>query len=288
MLKKYRMAAWAGGRDFPFNIGPTIVEGGFHEHTHDYVEMVVIRAGTGVNRIDGVAYECHPGDVFVFHRGMAHAFEGARQLSMVNLMFTPSLLRSVCRDVKALPGFQALFILGHRSGGEFRCRLQLDPPSLARAGLLLDAMQAEWEKKETGYQTALAGLLGQLVVLLSRPPRAGGEIPGIGEVCDRRLAEVAAHIEAHLPDPLPVAALARIACLSRRQFFRRFTAAYGSTPAQYILESRLQRAAELLRDPALNITEAAFRSGFTDSNYFTRAFGRRFRLGPREFRKVAG
>ncbi|MDN7179500.1 helix-turn-helix domain-containing protein [Caballeronia sp. SEWSISQ10-4 2] len=55
----------------------------------------------------------------------------------------------------------------------------------------------------------------------------------------------------------------------------------GTTPTQYILRHRLERAHSMLIDHAdRSVTDIAFEVGFNDSNYFSRAFKRRFDVTP--------
>jgi AraC-like DNA-binding protein len=63
-------------------------------------------------------------------------------------------------------------------------------------------------------------------------------------------------------------------------------AAMGKTPSGYIVERRLQRAADRLNAaPATSITELAFELGFNDSAYFARCFRQKFGVAPRDWRR---
>lgn len=60
----------------------------------------------------------------------------------------------------------------------------------------------------------------------------------------------------------------------------------GETFGQIILAKRLDRCASELRQGAhLTISEVAFRCGFNDMSYFSRAFRRRFGVTPRDYRR---
>jgi AraC family transcriptional regulator len=59
----------------------------------------------------------------------------------------------------------------------------------------------------------------------------------------RRLGKVAAHIAAHLDDPLDLDRLAGVACLSPYHFHRIYRALWGETAAETLSRLRLGRAA---------------------------------------------
>jgi AraC family transcriptional regulator len=61
----------------------------------------------------------------------------------------------------------------------------------------------------------------------------------------------------------------------------------GVTPHQYLVRSRLRRAARLLADDARPITDVAFDVGFGDLSNFVRTFHRAAGVSPRRFRRAA-
>ncbi|MCK5750047.1 MAG: helix-turn-helix domain-containing protein [Oricola sp.] len=59
----------------------------------------------------------------------------------------------------------------------------------------------------------------------------------------------------------------------------------GATPSSFILDQRLDRAADrLIAAPQLSITSIAYESGFNDCSYFTRCFKQKFGLSPSAYR----
>ncbi len=68
---------------------------------------------------------------------------------------------------------------------------------------------------------------------------------------------------------------------------RLFARVLGVTPHQYLLRSRLRRAARLLADDTRSITDVAFDVGFGDLSNFVRSFHRAAGVSPRAFRKAA-
>jgi AraC-like DNA-binding protein len=81
--------------------------------------------------------------------------------------------------------------------------------------------------------------------------------------------------------------LARDAGLSAFHFLRVFSAVIGVTPHQYLVRSRLRKAAKLLADPGIPVTTVAHDSGFADLSNFVRTFRRAAGMPPGRFRNLA-
>jgi len=80
--------------------------------------------------------------------------------------------------------------------------------------------------------------------------------------------------------------LARACHLSPSQFRRTFRKLFGKSPLQFILNVRIQAAANLLKNSALGVTEVALKCGFNEPNYFARQFRRHIGVSPLAYRKL--
>lgn len=105
--------------------------------------------------------------------------------------------------------------------------------------------------------------------------RAGGD----------RLAELAAWMVDHLDQDLSVETLAARACLSPRQFNRRFKTMFGVTPGQQVEALRLDAARNHLVGSNASVARIANQVGFNSEDAFRRAFDRRFGLPPSDYRR---
>jgi transcriptional regulator GlxA family with amidase domain len=90
--------------------------------------------------------------------------------------------------------------------------------------------------------------------------------------------------DARYAEPLTVADLAAAAGLSPAHFSRRFKAAFGESPHQYLLTRRLERAAALLRATDWTVAAVCFAVGAQSVGSFTASFGRVFGLSPLAYR----
>jgi AraC family transcriptional regulator len=98
------------------------------------------------------------------------------------------------------------------------------------------------------------------------------------------LARVLSHVEANLGGDLRVDALAHVAGLSRAHFVRRFAAAVGVPPSDFVFARRMDRVERLLTASEMKVAEIARATGFADANYLAKAFRRHRGLSPMEFR----
>lgn len=105
---------------------------------------------------------------------------------------------------------------------------------------------------------------------------------------DRKRAVDAAHwIEEQAHEAVDLERAAREAGLSPFHFLRLFSRVLGVTPHQYLVRSRLRRAARLLSERECPITELALDVGFADLSNFIRTFQRAAGVSPGAFRKLA-
>jgi AraC-like DNA-binding protein len=103
----------------------------------------------------------------------------------------------------------------------------------------------------------------------------------------RRAVEAALWIDAHAHEPIDLERAARTCDASPFHFLRLFSRALGVTPHQYLLRTRLRRAARLLADAEHSITDVALAVGFGDLSNFVRTFRRAAGVSPGGFRRAA-
>ena len=92
---------------------------------------------------------------------------------------------------------------------------------------------------------------------------------------------------AHLSEPMTIAQLAARFHTSPTALKDCFRQLYGRPLHQYLLECRVQKAAALLREGRLPVTEVAAAVGYTSASQFGVAFKRRFHLTPSQFRRLS-
>lgn len=242
-------------------------------HDAPYVEMhggfsaAYVRRGSFGYRSRGAMFELVAGGVFVGHAGdeylctHEHHPCGDECLAFV---LAPEVVDTLgpgaAWRVGALPPIADMMVLGElaQAVADGRSEVGLDEVGLAFAGKLVEL--------------------------------ASGRSPGSCEpnVKDRqRAVRAALWIDEHAAGEVALADAAAQVGLSPFHFLRLFARVLGLTPHQYLVRSRLRRAARLLADESLAITEIALEVGFADLSNFSRTFHRAAGLSPRGFRQAA-
>ena len=96
------------------------------------------------------------------------------------------------------------------------------------------------------------------------------------------------YINAHLSEPLTVEILAGQVNLSSSAFSRRFRELTGRSPYQFVKETRLERARELLLERRLRVIDVSVAVGYASMSHFTTEFRARFGTTPREYADADG
>ncbi len=93
------------------------------------------------------------------------------------------------------------------------------------------------------------------------------------------------HIHDDPAEPWTVERLAKLYGQSRNAFAGQFKHATGLAPMSYVRRWRIQAACRMLADPGLTIDEIAFKSGYADTNAFSRAFKREIGDSPGAYKR---
>ena len=253
-------------------------------HFHDFAELVIITEGYGVHWIDGIDYPVAAGDVFLLQGKTEHYFRERHNLILYNIMHDSFRLRQYLKNLQSDAGYNAMFLLepSYRKRHKFRSRLHVDRKSLAHIDSIMQHMIAEQDTKNNGYDTLLLCMLLELIVFFSRE-YSKVKIPQAQALY--RMGKVIGKLESAYLKNWSITELSRLAGMSKSSLMTAFREATGHTPLDYLIRIRLQKAAELLMNTNMPITEIAPASGFSDSNYLTRQFRKVYSASPREYRK---
>jgi len=239
-----------------------------YTEVHQYHSVSYVRKGSFGCRYRGRSFELVTGSVLIGYAGdeylCTHDHHDCRD-ECLSFHLTPELVESIgirsdawrFGSVAPLP---ELMILGElaQATAEGRCDFGLDEIGMLFTSRFLEVVSGQ-----------------DRAPVKTRPQDR------------RRAVETALWIDAHAQQPVNLESTAREAGLSPFHFLRMFSSVLGVTPHQYLVRSRLRRAARLLAGDDRPISEVAFDAGFADLSNFVRTFHRAAGVSPRGFRHAA-
>ena len=121
----------------------------------------------------------------------------------------------------------------------------------------------------------------------AQQPKVHAQLLATTSMDKKFLDEAMALIEAHYADAdYSVENFARDLAMSRTALFVKWKSLTGQTPKNSILNYRLQKAADILKNnPEVPVQEVAYKCGFSTARYFTQCFKAHFKIQPTAFKE---
>jgi len=106
-----------------------------------------------------------------------------------------------------------------------------------------------------------------------------------GKAADPLIARCQEWAALHYASDSPVARMVELSGLPERTFKRRFTAAVGMAPLEYVHTVRLEEAKQMLEAGDAPVEAIAVEVGYQDTSFFGRLFRRKVALTPAQYRR---
>ena len=126
--------------------------------------------------------------------------------------------------------------------------------------------------------------LKEIILLLLKTENADKVLEIIQNFFSPRLFSLKEVVESHIFSALTISDLATLCGLSLASFKRDFQKAYQDSPANYIKNRRLEKAAELLLINTEPVSGIAYDCQFNNLAHFSSSFREKYGLSPSEYR----
>lgn len=257
-------------------------------HFHNLIEIGYCTGGTGICYVDGRSYPFRAGDVQIVFPFQRHLSKSTGD--------TPSRWYWLNVDGAGLLdriGITDPAVRERLLGREMGVSGIIDRERYPEICRLARSMVREVFEPEDGRQEPMlcygASFLMLLMALCQVPVPAkqpdSGRKPGLREIAPALLA-IRDQVDGGTAPG--VQELARLCGMSLATFRRRFGAAVGVAPKDYITACRIHRACRLLLEDGDKMIEIAGKCGFSDVSGFNRCFLKLTGLAPRDYRKRYG
>jgi AraC family transcriptional regulator len=237
------------------------------ESRHESIAVVAVTAGSFRYRASHGCVTLMPGALMLGNAGDAFAcdYDDTWGDRCVSFGYTPGYFERVAAGVT-----------GARHARFHTHRVAATPGVIA----LTAEIEAERGRADADRWEELA--LRVAGDALSAAVHAAPAVPSARD--ERRVIGALDLIEARYAEPLSLGAIAGAVHMSPYHFLRVFRAVAGVTPHQYLVRTRLRRAAIALATTDQPVGDIAFAHGFGDLSTFVTTFRRVFGAAPRAYR----
>lgn len=256
-------------------------------HWHQYSELLVVFAGHATHLTQHFRAALHAGSAALVPFGVSHAITECAGLLVSTVAYRADWILAdtavLMREGDLPPGFYAVGRPMDDSHGVWQTELQSAEMQLARSEIESLGKEAERERPSVAF---LHACLLKLLVAFGRACRRNTQLqpqrrfPTHIWTAVERIETLLAHSE-----PFSVAGVADDLGISPEHFSRLFKRCTGMGPKEYYQERRIEYARQMLFDPAVSITEIAFRLGFANGSHLAQSFKRNTGLTPQAFRR---
>lgn len=251
-----------------------------HYHCHDFVELSIITSGQVSYIIEDTPYLLQEGDVMIFNPNIYH-----QELSSVSTYSTQLHI-----------GISHLFI-DSSNQANFIKHLNESPIltlTKYKEEFLSCCKEIEKEQRlhQLGHTFLLKSLVMKLIILLYREMDTETAPPALDTLTfDSRdkqtiVQAIIDYMSTYYMDDISLDHISKSMYLSPIYISKIFKEETGTSPINYLIQIRLNKAKELLQTQKLPINLVAKSVGYNDAYHFSKLFKKYFGLSPSKVQPI--
>lgn len=248
-------------------------KGVYPSHYHDFLKITMLLEGNVSYVVEGRSYPLVPYDMVLVNRGQIHHPEVKDTLpyERILLYLSPDFLTQFSQEGASLDRCFETAAYHHSQV------LRLDQD---RQGCLLSLLKKLEHSQNRQHKEFAGSLYSRLLCLeflvqLNRFSSDSNALYVPTGTLDYRVSGLISYINDHLQEELSIEMLSSLISISPYHMMRTFKKETGRTIGNYIIEKRLMKARDLIRDGS-KATEACYACGFNNYSTFLRAYKEQF------------
>lgn len=251
---------------------------------HKFYEMVYMEKGHAVFEIEGKPVPIGPNDIIIIKPNQKHKFTVKSKSGCAFIVLSFKFESKVSGDYSEVSLDDFLnFVKGKESGSFITLKVSQKNEIIT----ILNKILKERENRELGSEFLSYLLVLELFVLISRALKMEWEnsiknkSPKLKELIDASVKFIKHNFERDIS----LKDIADFVFLSSSYFARAFKEEMGTTPINYLLKVRVERAKELLAETDNKISDIALSVGFSNQQRFNEIFKKFVKMTPLQYRK---
>ncbi len=252
-------------------------------HWHEELEIVVVYEGSTRVEYIGGDMQVSVGEGILINSNTAHRLTriGETECKIRNFLLIPNLLSGQSEN-KIFRNY-IYPVCSNRSLQV----MKFTPENPWHQELLaqFDKAFEAYSLAKPGFEMAVVSGLMEFwrLICVNRPDLLAAVSDSSAD--ERRIKLIMEFIDVNYMENITVRTISSSANISESECFRVFKRTLKSSPIDYLLKIRLQKASAVLLNADRSVQEIALDSGFNSSAYFTKKFRAFFGITPSEYRK---
>lgn len=243
----------------------------FHLHSHNDYEIYMFLQGDSEYVVEEKVYSLSPGDIIIIKKHEMHRIYhlSSKKYQRFVLMLSPDFfVQNGCEE------FEKIFLSSYESGNKINA-------AMVESSGLYDAIM-RFKKYSNDfiepYTTVSKSILIEIIYLLNQVSNFEN-----ADTVNEKIKDLMHYINNNFTDKISLDSLCDKFFISKYYLCHIFKEATGLTVQQYIRDKRLVKAIAL-KNEGVPLTEAALQSGFENYSSFFRAFTRRYKSNPSNYK----
>lgn len=253
-------------------------------HWHDEFEFILMTEGTATIHIENQSIPLENGNAILINSSILHSID--------KVQHTPCRCHSLVFHARLIGGsVESIFwqklitpIIQDTS-----LRYLCLSPTIPWQNEFIEAMAAAWQMiadETDDFENETRYLLSKAFRWLTIHQQVKNSLPDKQEQLNaERTKMMIQYIEENYSSELTLKMIADSASISKSACLRCFRQTINSTPIQYLIQYRIEKAAETLKTTNDRVNEIAMNCGFSDISYFTKCFRELKGCTPLAYRK---
>lgn len=236
---------------------------------HDDNLLIYCIQGSGQFSVDHCTHQVNSGDLLLLPSGVAHAYQASdnQPWSIYWVHFSGQKSIEFMQYIKT-------------QNDSLVIRVGVNSSLIHNFDMLLESLQSSINISSFIHA---ANMLRQILthIPLLRPLAKAQQIAHQFD-----LERVHATMQANLHNSLDLDTLAASVNLSKFHFIKKYKEITNTTPINYFIHLKIERACHLLDISAKTIKEISFNLGYEDTYYFSRIFKKIMGVSPKQYREM--
>lgn len=255
--------------------------------SNDCFEVGLVIAGSGIHCINGENFPCKGNDIYIISPNTPHQYfitDKCKELVIRKLVFKPN---EWLKGDAIIPTNKHYCYGAFNDGASFAYAM-LDSRTREKIDYVLDSIECELLDKEKEWKSFVRTYIIQLFALIGRYVSYSIKNSPDKLKNDEDVSYAIKIIENEFDNfDLSLETLSKRIYTSPTQLSRNFKLCTGRLFSEYLRETRLKKAALLLKTSELSVEKIISRCGFRDTSTFHRNFREFFGMTPQIYRQVS-